>query len=136
MEKEWHKIIAFNGSQERAFEEMVCQIAMEEKNGDFRHFERVGTPDGGVECYWELSDGTEWGWQAKFTYITPKSQTEKNHNKETSPGRISIQNQLYTLFLTLFTFKVHDGLSIITIHPTWSAEPNTSIVSFQKPQKS
>jgi hypothetical protein len=66
MEKEWHKITAFNGSQERAFEEMVCQIAMEEKNGDFRHFERVGTPDGGVECYWELSDGTEWGWQAKY----------------------------------------------------------------------
>ena len=31
METEWHKIISFNGSQGNAFEELICQIAMEEK---------------------------------------------------------------------------------------------------------
>lgn len=66
MESEWHKIISFNGSQANAFEEMVCQIAIAEKDNRCVHFERVGTPDGGVECYWQLSNGTEWGWQAKF----------------------------------------------------------------------
>lgn len=66
MEKEWHKIIAFNGSQEKAFEELVCQIARSETNDQFSSFERVGTPDGGVECYWKLRDGGDWGLQAKF----------------------------------------------------------------------
>jgi hypothetical protein len=32
--------------------------------------------------------------------------------------------------LTLFTFKVHDGLSIITIHSTSRSKPNTSIVLY------
>ena len=65
MEKEWHSIISFNGSQANAFEELVCQIALKEENNQFKIFERVGTPDGGVECYWSLEDNTEWGWQAK-----------------------------------------------------------------------
>ena len=66
MEKEWHKIIAFNGSQENAFEELVCQVAQAESHEHFANFERIGTPDGGIECYWKLKDGSEWGWQAKF----------------------------------------------------------------------
>ena len=28
MEKEWYKIISFNGSQANAFEELVCKVAM------------------------------------------------------------------------------------------------------------
>lgn len=66
MVKDWHKIISFNGSQANAFEELVCQIAMNEENTEFKTFERVGTPDGGVECYWRLQNDSEWGWQAKY----------------------------------------------------------------------
>ncbi len=66
MEHEWHKIISFNGSQANAFEELVCQLSMSETQSEFKEFERVGTPDGGVECYWILKDNTEWGWQAKY----------------------------------------------------------------------
>lgn len=66
MEKEWHNIIPFNGSQDKAFEELVCQVALAEKNAAYLLYERVGTPDGGVECYWQLADGTEYGWQAKY----------------------------------------------------------------------
>ncbi|HMU46118.1 MAG TPA: ATP-binding protein [Chitinophagaceae bacterium] len=66
MEQEWHKIISFNGSQANAFEELVCQVAMTLCEPGFKVFERVGTPDGGVECYWVLNDNTEWGWQAKY----------------------------------------------------------------------
>lgn len=80
MEREWHKIIAFNGSQERAFEELVCQIAMEEEFQGFKLFERIGTPDGGIECYWQLNDDSEWGWQAKY-YENLRS-TEWNSIKE------------------------------------------------------
>ena len=29
-------------------------------------FVRIAPPDAGVECYWTLQDGSEWGWQAKY----------------------------------------------------------------------
>jgi hypothetical protein len=66
MEQEWHKIISFGGSQSHAFEEMVCQIAMSENNPPYTAFERVGSPDGGVECFCTFADGSEHGWQAKY----------------------------------------------------------------------
>lgn len=47
------------------FEELCAQLARLEtpKVAEFR---RTGNPDGGVECYCTLPDGSEWGWQAKF----------------------------------------------------------------------
>jgi hypothetical protein len=66
MENEWLKIKSFNGSQSAAFEELICQIAQNDKKKDYVTFERVGTPDGGVECYWGLGNGSEIGWQAKY----------------------------------------------------------------------
>lgn len=36
-------------------------------------FVRVGAPDAGVECYWKLPGGDEWGWQAKFFLSPPGS---------------------------------------------------------------
>lgn len=66
MDSHWHKIISFNGSQSNAFEELICQLARHEINTEFQSYERVGTPDGGMECYWMLVDGTEWGWQVKY----------------------------------------------------------------------
>lgn len=66
METDWHNIITFNGTEANAFEEMVCQIAMGENPGPDAKFERKGTPDGGVECYWKLTDGREFAWQAKY----------------------------------------------------------------------
>ena len=35
----------------------------------------TGTPDAGVECYCVLSDGNEWGWQAKY-FISPLTNTQ------------------------------------------------------------
>ena len=66
MQIDWHKLRMFNGSQQSAFEELCCQLAACEPVPDGVHFERKGTPDAGVECYWQRRDGSEWGWQAKF----------------------------------------------------------------------
>jgi hypothetical protein len=38
-------------------------------------FIRKGTPDAGVECYWLLSNGDEWAWQAKF-FLEPPGPAE------------------------------------------------------------
>jgi hypothetical protein len=63
---DWNNIISFNGSQNNAFEELVCQLAREEDIADKVSFDRIGTPDGGVEAYYTLRNGDEYGWQAKF----------------------------------------------------------------------
>ena len=62
---DWREIRPLNGSREAGFEEMCTQLARLEIPPDSL-FERKGTPDAGVECYAILSNGREWGWQAKY----------------------------------------------------------------------
>src|SRR5665648_60587 len=64
----WQNIRLHNRSQNNAFEEVVCQLARHDIPEHKEQFYRLGTPDGGVECYWELKDHTEVGWQAKYVF--------------------------------------------------------------------
>lgn len=61
----WHNIRAIEGQRE-GFEELVCQLAGQEKIEKQVQFTRIGKPDGGKECYWELSNGHIHCWQAKY----------------------------------------------------------------------
>ena len=54
----------WNGEQSRAFEELSFQLLKDQVPAGTRAI-RTGNPDGGVEWYATLPDGTEWGWQAK-----------------------------------------------------------------------
>nr|MDT0525080.1 hypothetical protein [Streptomyces sp. DSM 41633] len=54
----------WNGEQSRAFEELSYQLLKGRVPPGTRAV-RTGNPDGGVEWYASLPDGTEWGWQAK-----------------------------------------------------------------------
>ena len=62
----WNNIRSINGKQFDGFEEFVCQLARKENIINAKKFVRLGNPDGGLECYWELNDGNLIGWQAKF----------------------------------------------------------------------
>ena len=55
-----------NGSVNDGFEEFVCQLARKEAIPCNNRYIRNGKPDGGVECYWILEDGSEVAWQAKY----------------------------------------------------------------------
>ena len=74
MNKEWNKLRCFDGSQEKAFEELVCQLARAEKDDNRESFFRIAAPDGGVEAYSVQKDGSEYGWQAKFFFSLGKTQ--------------------------------------------------------------
>lgn len=63
---ELRDIKSFNGSQNNAFEELICQLAREEQIENRKEFYRVAAPDGGVEAYCVLENGDEYGWQAKY----------------------------------------------------------------------
>ena len=72
MNTEWLKLRPFNGDVRFGFEELVCQLARNENIANRKKFIRVGTPDGGVEAYYILSNNEEYAWQAKyFTSIGP-----------------------------------------------------------------
>lgn len=74
MNKEWNKLRCFDGSQEKAFEELICQLARAEKDDNRESFCRIAAPDGGVEAYSVQKDASEYGWQAKFFFSLGKAQ--------------------------------------------------------------
>jgi hypothetical protein len=62
---DWNAIRPFNGGRDKGFEALCAQLARAQ--GPIGSaFVRKGTPDAGVECYAVLSEGAEWGWQAKY----------------------------------------------------------------------
>lgn len=70
MKIEWDKLRTLNGTRPNAFEELCCQLAAYEHAPASSVFIRKGAPDAGVECFWRLPSGDEWGWQAKF-FLSP-----------------------------------------------------------------
>lgn len=85
----WNNIRPNKGSQNSGFEELVCQLAHFQSFNDAK-FTRVGTPDGGVEAYWTFSDGSEYGWQAKYFTAWDNSQWKQikasfDHSLKTHP---------------------------------------------------
>lgn len=62
----FNNIRPVNGTSNDGFEEFVCQLARKEEIPCKKRFVRNGKPDGGVECYWILEDGSEVEWQAKY----------------------------------------------------------------------
>ena len=69
----WHSIRAWNGGQEKGFEELCSQLARSEVRGTAR-FIRKGSPDAGVECYAIYENATECAWQAKYLFKLGASQ--------------------------------------------------------------
>lgn len=67
----WDQLRTWNGSVATAFEELCCQLAACEAPSHEARFFRKGTPDAGVECYWQLGNGREWAWQAKWFRSSP-----------------------------------------------------------------
>ena len=130
MEREWNKIISFNGSQANAFEELVCQVAMAEEYSKFSHFERVGTPDGGVECYWRLKDESEWGWQAK--YYENLTSTEWNSIKKSLFDAIETHPTLVK-YIICIPHNLSDGRrGKTTQKETWEKYKNAWVSELSK----
>lgn len=65
---DFSRIRAYEGSQLKGFEQLVCQLAEHSKPENAKEFVRKDGAggDAGVECYWKLEDGSEHAWQAKY----------------------------------------------------------------------
>lgn len=72
----WQDIRPYQGSQNTAFEELICQLARVEFEGQGK-FTRIAAPDGGVEAIYEMPDSTLYGWQAKY-FVNSFTSTQWN----------------------------------------------------------
>lgn len=61
-------IRSWDGSQDRAFEELCYQLR--DPTPPRAELVKTGDPDGGLEWYFRLGNGVEWGWQAKYSFDT------------------------------------------------------------------
>ena len=87
MQIDFKNIRAIGGKASTGFEELVCQLASLEPRPENSRFHRKGPGrDGGLECFTRFDDGTEHGWQAKYSW-------QFDHNLESSL-RGSIQSAL------------------------------------------
>ncbi len=71
----WNNIRPLGNSRNDGFEELIRQLARREDIKNKSKFVPLGKPDGGIECYWILGSGEEWGWQAKF-FTTSSTSTQ------------------------------------------------------------
>src|ERR1044072_3102503 len=67
----WQNLRTLNNSQNASFEELCSQLAAYEPAPSGSKFIRKAAPDAGIECYWILPNGNEFGWQAKFFLSVP-----------------------------------------------------------------
>lgn len=98
----WQNLRPWNGSQNAAFEELCCQLAAYEQAPAGSIFIRKAPPDAGVECYWKLPNGDEWGWQAKF-FLSPPDTSQWHQLDESVKTAIEKHPRLtsYTVCLPI-----------------------------------
>ncbi len=99
----------WNGEQSRAFEELAFQLLKDKVPSGARAI-RTGNPDGGVEWYATLPDGTEWGWQAKHVHgIDPLLTTMTDSVKRVAKERSSLRKLTFVISSNLATGKAGRG---------------------------
>jgi hypothetical protein len=70
----FNNIREIDDSRKKGFEELCCQLARHwSEVPDGAKFIRKDDPDAGIECYWKLPSGKEWGLQAKLYRSRPDS---------------------------------------------------------------
>ena len=63
---DFRNIRQWRGSQHQAFEELCYQLRDPTPQG--AKLVKTGNPDGGFEWYLTFRNGSQWGWQAKFSF--------------------------------------------------------------------
>ena len=63
---DFRNIRQWRGSQHQAFEELCYQLR--DPTPDGAELVKTGNPDGGLEWYVTFRNGSQWGWQAKFSF--------------------------------------------------------------------
>ncbi len=96
----WNNIRPLGNSRNDGFEELIRQLARREDIKNKSKFVPLGKPDGGIECYWILGSGEEWGWQAKF-FTTSLTSTQWGEIDDSVKTAIAKRPKLKKYFIAL-----------------------------------
>jgi len=105
----WNNIRPLNDSRNEGFEELVCQLARKEVIHNQKKYQRFGIPDGGIECYWELDDGSKWAWQAK-NYTSSLTSSQWSKVDKSIKTALDKQENLKKYFVALPIDPSHSGI--------------------------
>lgn len=85
---DWSRLLPYREGKRKSFEELCYQLAAREFEhlGRFTSIDDSGGGDG-VEFFLTLSDGTEWGWQAKFFHPDQRLNTSRKRQVRDSLER-------------------------------------------------
>ncbi len=91
-----------DGSQNKGFEKLVCQLAHLSKPENAKEFiSKDGAGgDAGVECYWKLQDGSEHAWQAKY-FLKPLGSSQWNQISRSVKSALSKHPDLTKYYICL-----------------------------------
>lgn len=96
----WTELISLSGSQNNAFEELLCQLAKKEPFENKRNYTKVGNPDGGVECFITLENGDEIGFQAKWFLSSPQA-SQWNQIEESFKTALKKHPRIVTYYIAI-----------------------------------
>lgn len=99
LEINWNDIRAVEGQRE-GFEELVCQLAGQETITGQVQFTRIGKPDGGKECFWELDNGDLHFWQAKY-FVNSLSDSQWQQLKKSIKTAINNHPRLKKYYVSI-----------------------------------
>lgn len=96
----FREIRPYNGSQDRAFEELCFQLLpVIEAVPTGTRLVRHGAPDGGVEAIASLPNGDSWAWQAKFLFALTDAEFSQLDTSVASALRSQPALKRYSFFL-------------------------------------
>lgn len=121
MNLNWNNIRPLENSCNNGFEELVCQLARKEVIHNKKKYQRFGIPDGGIECYWELDDGSKWAWQAKY-YTSSLTSSQWSKVDNSIKTALDKQENLKKYFVALPIDPSHSGIKEhTTMFDIWNA---------------
>lgn len=99
---DFSQIQSHDGSQNKGFEELVCQLASLSKPENAKEFIRKDGAggDAGVECYWKLQDGSEQAWQAKY-FLKPLGSSQWNQISKSIKSALNKHPDLTKYYICL-----------------------------------
>ncbi len=99
---DFSQIQSHDGSQNKGFEELVCQLACLSKPENAKEFIRKDGAggDAGVECYWKLQDGSEQAWQAKY-FLKPLGSSQWNQISKSVKSALNKHPDLTKYYICL-----------------------------------